>query len=301
MASLDPRIRQLQLLVEKQMKSQLHVRFLENCKTENVIPKGLQLKLKVSVGRDTTELQKSVDDLLFKVSRDICDRVRDDHLRRSHEYSCLVEKTRNEIKNALTDDELITVDSNIFEQTERTKTILVVKHNKKINYLKKSANNEQHDTIIIDDEEDTNNINQPEQSTDKRKETTRKPRKQKPPRRRTPNNTSVRNEPIIDKESKINQRSSVLPPEGSNPKNETAPGTKKTYKEAVVNGAQKPAINQDLQQTLQTLSQVVQNLLTVTTAINRNVNEDSSEYQTKRLGEKTRGGYRRYREEKRRY
>ena len=127
MAFLDPRIRQLEVLAEKQMKSQLHVRFLENCKTENVIPKGLRLKLKVSVGRDATDLQKSVDDLLLKVSRDICDRVRDDHLRRSHEYSCLTEKTRNEIKNTLNDDELITMDSKIYKNTEIIKNNVNIK------------------------------------------------------------------------------------------------------------------------------------------------------------------------------
>ena len=105
----------------------------------------------------------------------------------------------------------------------------------------------------------------------------------------------------MGKDSRINQRSSPISPKGSNPKNERAPGTKKTYKEAVLNGAQKPAINQDLQQTLQTLKQVVQNLLLATTVTNRSDNEDLSGFQTKRRGGKPRGGYKRYGMEKRRY
>ena len=50
------------------MKSVLHAKFLEDCLSDEVVPKGLELKLKVSVGNDPEdiELQALVDKLLEK-------------------------------------------------------------------------------------------------------------------------------------------------------------------------------------------------------------------------------------------
>ena len=61
MASQDPHIQNLQRIAEKQMKSALHAQFLENCRAENIIPKGLQLRLKVNVGNNCSEPQDSID------------------------------------------------------------------------------------------------------------------------------------------------------------------------------------------------------------------------------------------------
>jgi hypothetical protein len=49
--------------------------FLNNAKKEHVIPKGLQLKIKVNVRYDGNYLKKSNDELLFTVSGHICDRI----------------------------------------------------------------------------------------------------------------------------------------------------------------------------------------------------------------------------------
>ena len=68
MASNDPWITQLEKLAEKQMKSVLHVKFLEECLSDELIPKGFEIRVKVSIGNDPEdmELQSSVDKLLEK-------------------------------------------------------------------------------------------------------------------------------------------------------------------------------------------------------------------------------------------
>ena len=73
MASFDPHVKQLGLLAEKQMKSTLHAKFLGTCRNENVIPKGLRLKLNVSVGNESDDLHISIDKLLERVSYDVSD------------------------------------------------------------------------------------------------------------------------------------------------------------------------------------------------------------------------------------
>ena len=69
-------------------------KFLGNCRNENLIPKGLRLKLKVTVGNESDDLQISIDQLLERVSYDICDRIRDFHLRHSHSYNQMIEEKR---------------------------------------------------------------------------------------------------------------------------------------------------------------------------------------------------------------
>ena len=74
----------IERLAEKQMRNGLHVRFLENCLEDNLVPSGLQLKLKIHIGNDAEakKFQESIDSLLGKVSLEICDRLKEEHQRR---------------------------------------------------------------------------------------------------------------------------------------------------------------------------------------------------------------------------
>ena len=60
------------------MKSTLHAKFLEECLTNELVPNGLGLKLKVSVGNnpEDLELQASVDRILERTSLHIVDIVK---------------------------------------------------------------------------------------------------------------------------------------------------------------------------------------------------------------------------------
>ena len=144
MESMDPLVKELGIIAEKQMKSILHSKFLNECQNENVIPKGLRLKLKVSVGTDSGDLQKSIDELLERVSFDICERIRDFHLRKAHSYSQMIEDKRKQIQKIVSDDKLSRIYLDIYRMTEEKKDYLVLRHKKKLSSLKgmsSSSNN----------------------------------------------------------------------------------------------------------------------------------------------------------------
>ena len=98
-SSNDPRI-QLEKLAEKQMKSVLHAKFLEDCLSDEVVPKGLELKLKVSVGNDPEdlELQESVDKLLEKTSLHVLNIVKEGHMRKVKNLGNSIEEVRGKLK-----------------------------------------------------------------------------------------------------------------------------------------------------------------------------------------------------------
>ena len=135
MASTDPRIHQLENLAEKQMKSTLHARFLENCIADNLVPKGLRLKLTLNVGGNSTDLQKAVDDLLSKVRCDICCRVRDFQHSKSLETGLQMEKIWDDIKKNVNNREMFEID-NVYQLTEKKKDTMVTKHEKKLKSLR---------------------------------------------------------------------------------------------------------------------------------------------------------------------
>ena len=109
---------------------------MENCRTESVTCKGLQLKLQVKVSNNDDELQYSINNLLFKVNREICDTIRDDHLRLSEEYGIPMEKCRDQLKASLTDKDMFDIDSKISDMTEKRKDDILATHEKKLKYLK---------------------------------------------------------------------------------------------------------------------------------------------------------------------
>ena len=136
MASTDPCIHELENLVEKQMKSTLYAKFLENCIAKNLVPKGLRLKLTLNIGGNSTERQKAVDDLLSKVSCDICCRVRDFQHSKSLEIGLQMEKIWDDIKKNVNNREMFENDNNIYQLTEKKKDTMVAKHKKKLKSLR---------------------------------------------------------------------------------------------------------------------------------------------------------------------
>ena len=98
----------------------------------------------MSVGTDSGDLQKSIDELLERVSFDICERICDFHLRKAHLYSQMIKDKRKQILKIVSDDKLSRIDSDIYRMTEEKKDYLVLRHKKKLSSLKSmssSSNN----------------------------------------------------------------------------------------------------------------------------------------------------------------
>ena len=114
------------------MKSTLHAKFLEECLTNELVPNGLGLKLKVSVGNhpEDLELQASVDKLLERTSLHIVDIVKEGHLRKAKNLGRVIEEERGKLKKDLSDDQMFDMDSSIFKKTEDKKDVLMEKHKK---------------------------------------------------------------------------------------------------------------------------------------------------------------------------
>ena len=131
-SSYDPR-KHLERLAEKQMKSKLHAKFLEECSTNELAPNGLGLKLTVSVGNnpEDLELQASVARLLERTILHIVNIVKEGHLRKAKNLRRVIEEERGKLKKDLSDDQMFDMDSSIFKKTEDKKDILIEKHKKK--------------------------------------------------------------------------------------------------------------------------------------------------------------------------
>ena len=116
------------------MKSKLHAKFLEECSTNELVPNGLGLKLKVSVGNnpEDLELQASVDRLLERTILHIVDIVKEGHLRKAKNLRRVIEEERGKLKKDLSDYQMFDMDSSIFKKTEDKKDILIEKHKKKL-------------------------------------------------------------------------------------------------------------------------------------------------------------------------
>ncbi|KAH3698402.1 hypothetical protein DPMN_085922 [Dreissena polymorpha] len=116
-SSEDPRLH-LKKLAVNHMKSSLHARFLQNCINYDIVPTGLRISLKVSVGNDSAELQSDIDALLQKVSVEICEIIRADHLRRAHSIEQSIEDLRKSLQHELSNNDFNTMVNDIFKETE---------------------------------------------------------------------------------------------------------------------------------------------------------------------------------------
>ena len=105
--------KRIETLAEKQMKSSLHSRFLQNCIESECVPEGMLLKKKIYVGKNFSELQKSIDDLLKKVSLDICDKVCSAHQQKVREIGTEMESLRDVLKSKSDDEYILMSNENV--------------------------------------------------------------------------------------------------------------------------------------------------------------------------------------------
>ena len=128
-------IRTIEKLADFQMRKSTHIRFLENCATESVVPKGLKLQLQVQVG-ENTRLQKAVDDILRKTSMEITRLVSDEHYQQLQESKPKMTVLEDKLRKFTKDEgEFNRITHNIFTKTEAKKNKIVDKQVKKLGRL----------------------------------------------------------------------------------------------------------------------------------------------------------------------
>ena len=128
-------IRTIEKLAYFQMRKSTYIRFLENCVSENAIPKGLKLQLQVQVG-ENSRLQNAVDDILRKTSMEITRVVSDEHYRQLQKSKPKMTELENKLRQFTKDEgEFNTITHKIFTKTESKKNKIVDKQNKKLNKL----------------------------------------------------------------------------------------------------------------------------------------------------------------------
>ena len=130
-------------LSEKQMRRSIHSSFLNNCVEEGIIPSGLKLKLKIYIGSGGEEFQKSVDNLLDKVSLSICERLAEEQKKISLDIGKQMENARDKLKKKLDGHSLFDFDQEVYEKTESSKNSILVKQNKKLHKLRKNKGQNQ--------------------------------------------------------------------------------------------------------------------------------------------------------------
>ena len=102
--------------------------------TNELVPNGSRLKLKVNVGNnpEDLELEASVDRLLERTSIHIVDIVKEGHLRKAKYLGRVIKEERGKLKKDLSDDQMFDMNSSIFKKTEDKKNVLMEKHKKKL-------------------------------------------------------------------------------------------------------------------------------------------------------------------------
>ena len=287
-SSYDPRKR-LERLAEKQMKCTLHAKFLEDCLSYELVPNGLTLKLKVSVGNEPEdiELQKSVNVLLERTSLHIVDIVKEGHLRKAKNLGRVIEEERDKLKKELSGESIFEIDSSVFKKTQDRKDLLTAKHQRKLADLTErqtggnakgegdAGKREQKKTEIkvskqtfSTDSKAKRGTSQQNKPSGKRKKK-RKSKKAGQSSAESKNNmsgmensgkTSIREDVITMFDKKQDSQRS----EQTQTKNALAPGTGMRYSEAIICGAKTTAqdtTEKSLQETLQTVVLTMQELI----------------------------------------
>lgn len=333
-SSIDPRV-QLEKLAEKQMKSVLHVKFLEDCLSDELVPKGLAIKLNVSVGNDQEDkaIQASVNKLLEKTSLHIMSIVKEGHMRKVRTIGDSIENVRGTLRKNMSDKQVFDLDSDVFQKTEEKKNKMVENHKKKLSYLKqrragensteshKKDQNKTTETVSTEKHSSSSNVGvssnadktKPNGKNKKRKRKHKpKPKNQNGSTPDCPKTGSVTDDDVIIVGESTRQTKHQSPKEqepkqsacsGNQPaKNGPALGTKKTYAEAITHGAKSTVrreVNQEtLLETLLTVLTTVQQLMM---SIQPNVERgDSSGARTEMHGKGPKRGQNKLRGAKRR-
>ena len=118
-------MRKIEKMADFQMRKATHIRFLENCLAENVIPKGLRLEKQMMVGGNSN-LQGTVDKTLQKFSLDLVRLVCDDHSRQPYESKGKMLELEADLKKHLNDERKFNdMSSEIFTKTETNKNKII--------------------------------------------------------------------------------------------------------------------------------------------------------------------------------
>ena len=112
--------------------------------SEELVPKGLQLKLQVGVRNDPEdqELQASINKLLTKTSLHVLNLIGEGHIRKTRVLANSIEEVRRKFKESMSDKQLFDLDTSIFKKTEEKKNIMSEKHRKKLTHLQQQRTRE---------------------------------------------------------------------------------------------------------------------------------------------------------------
>ena len=64
-------VKDLMKMADMQMRHSMHTRFLDNCLSESLIPKGMQVNLIIHIGEESNEIQGVVNKMLEKTLLEI--------------------------------------------------------------------------------------------------------------------------------------------------------------------------------------------------------------------------------------
>ena len=325
-SSYDPRKR-LERLGEKQMKCTLHAKFLEDCLSYELVPNGLTLKLKVSVGNEPEdiELQKSVNVLLERTSLHIVDIVKEGHLRKAKNFGRVIEEERDKLKKELSGESIFEIDSSVFKKTQDRKDLLTAKHQRKLADLTErqtggnakgegdAGKREQKKTEIKVSKQTFSTDSKAKSGTSQQNEPTGKRKKKRKSKKAGQSSAESKNNMSgMENSGKASIREDVITmfdkkqdsqrSEQTQTKNALALGTGMRYLEAIIRGAKTTAqdtTQKSLQETLQTVVLTMQEL--IKSMQRKNQRGGSLGAKTEMRGKRQRKGQNRSQEAKRRF
>ena len=203
-------VKDLMKMADIQMRHSMHTRFLDNCLSESLIPKGMQVNLKIHIGPDSDEIQTVVNKMLEKTLLEITRVVRDEHQKQLIDSKHKMKELEKQLREKITDRNKISeIDSQIFHVTEMKKNEIVEKQNKKLSHLRTARDTSD---ISADNNKDGScQVKKPKAATVGRK-------KRKQPQRQPKKSTAVpRNK---QPEHKTNKSSSQRTDKNSNTKSQ---------------------------------------------------------------------------------
>ena len=129
---LKKKKKKIEKMAEFQMRKATHIRFLENCIEENVVPKGLMLEKKIMVG-ERSNLQEIVDRALLKFSMEIMRLVNEERHRQLHNSKGDMLQIEADLKRELNDEAKFNeISGEFFSKIEHKKNAIVEKQQKKL-------------------------------------------------------------------------------------------------------------------------------------------------------------------------
>ena len=154
---------------------------LVNCLSESLIPKGMQVNLKIHIGEDSNEIQGVVNKMLEKTLLEITRVVRDEHQRRLVDYKPKMKELEKQLSQKVNGrDKISDIDAKIFQITEVKKNEILGKQNKKLSRLRTDRNKSVSVNNQTTESSKTTKTNSARDGRNKRKEPKRKNRQPTP-------------------------------------------------------------------------------------------------------------------------